>query len=219
MYNSVPFIATPIFNMNSWSGNQIDPVSNLESRQIYMEVGTNDPTVGLNPMKQLRDQLANFGNPSRTSFITTQGAGHTFPTDFDGPGNSPCSAGSQSPYISNCGYDGAGEVLKWMYGALAARNTGTLAGQVVEYSQTGSFGANGMGTKGYVYVPAACASGARCKLHVALHGCQQSDSNVGRKFVDNTGYNKWAGKSYSRPEFGCSNMSRHKQHCHPVSPD
>jgi hypothetical protein len=200
MYNANPAITTPVSNMNSWSGNQIDPVSNLASRQIYMEIGTNDPTVGLNPMKQLRTQLANFGTPSRTSFVTTQGAGHTFPTDFDATGNSPCSTGSQSPYISNCGYDGAGAVLKWMYGSLAARNNGALTGQVLEYDQTGTFVASGMGSKGYIYVPAACASGTRCRLHVALHGCQQSDSNIGRKFVDNTGYNKWAGE-YQSPRW------------------
>lgn len=196
MYNAVPSIATPISNMNSWSGNQIDPVSNLQNRRIYMEIGTADPTVGLNPMNQLRDQLANFADPAKTSFITTQGAGHTFPTDFDAPGNSPCNVGSRSPYISNCAYDGAGAVLQWMYGgSLAPRNNGALTGSVVQFDQTGSFVAGGMGSKGYLYVPAACAGGAtKCKLHVALHGCQQSDSNIGTSFVNNTGYNKWAGK-------------------------
>jgi hypothetical protein len=196
MYNNVPSITTPISNMRSWDGQQIDPLANLQNRQIYMEIGTADPTVGLNPMNQLRSQLANFGDPAKTSFVTTQGAGHTFPTDFDAPGNSPCNVGSRSPFISNCGYDGAGEVLKWMYGSLSPRNDGTLTGSVVEYDQSGSFGAGGMGSKGYVYVPAACQGGSTtCKLHVALHGCQQSNTNIGRTFVDNTGYNKWAGES------------------------
>jgi fibronectin type 3 domain-containing protein len=31
-----------------------------------------------------------------------------------------------------------------------------------------------------------------CKLHVALHGCLQSYSNIQMQFVNNTGYNKWA---------------------------
>jgi len=34
--------------------------------------------------------------------------------------------------------------------------------------------AHGIGENAYVYVPAACAGGETpCKLHIALHGCQQ----------------------------------------------
>jgi hypothetical protein len=103
---------------------------------------------------------------------------------------------STSPYISNCNYDGAGAVLQWMYGSLNARNTGTLTGSVVYFAQTGEYGAAGMDTSGYLYVPANCQSGsAVCKLHVALHGCLQSYSNIQMDFIQNTGYNMWAGKS------------------------
>jgi hypothetical protein len=56
-----------------------------------------------------------------------------FPTDFDGSGDNSCSQAA-SPYISNCGYDGAGAVLRWMYGELQARNTGTLSGSVVSFT-------------------------------------------------------------------------------------
>lgn len=33
--------------------------------------------------------------------------------------------------------------------------------------------AHGIGEYAYLYVPTACSSGETCKLHVALHGCQQ----------------------------------------------
>lgn len=195
MYNAVPLITKPTANMKAWGGKQIDPVANLKDRKIYLEVGTADPTVGINPMKQLRAQLANFDDPDNVSWVTTEGAGHTFPTDFDGAGNAPCNVGSQSPFISNCGYDGAGEVLKWMYGDLEARNDGELTGSLLTFDQTGKFGATGMATKGYVYVPQACADGTEtCKLHVVLHGCRQSPSHIGTTFIENTGYTKWAGK-------------------------
>ncbi|KFY14477.1 hypothetical protein V491_06038 [Pseudogymnoascus sp. VKM F-3775] len=183
MYNGNPSITTPTANMRSWSGNQIDAVANLQSRKIYMQVGPSDTTVGPNVMSQLKQQLANFGTSSNTVYVTTNGASHTFPTDYS--------------YIifeaSNCGYDGAGAVLQWMYGSLQARNTGTLSGSVVSFSQAGSYGASGMATTGYLYVPQACQSGSTvCKLHVALHGCLQSYGSVQSKFIDNTGYNKWA---------------------------
>jgi hypothetical protein len=124
----------------------------------------------------------------------TSGAAHTFPTDFTASGDNSCSS-AVSPYISNCSYDGAGAALRWMYGALNARNNGTLGGSVVAFDQS-AFVASGQGmdVTGYLYVPAACAPGGAtvCKLHVALHGCLQSYSNIQMQFVNNTGYNRWA---------------------------
>jgi hypothetical protein len=84
-----------------------------------------------------------------------------------------------------------------MYGALNARNMGPLTGDVIPYSQTSSYGANGMATTGYLYVPAACKDRSTvCKLHVALHGCLQSHGQIGSKFINNTGYDKWAGMGH-----------------------
>jgi hypothetical protein len=194
MDNETPSITTPTANMKAWSGNQIDNVSNLAQQKIYMWVGSADTTVGPNPMNQLKAQLANFDASANVSFIETSGAAHTFPTDFAGSGDNSCSI-SISPYISNCNYDGAGAALEWLYGTLNVKNTGTLSGTVVSFDQTGSYGATGMDTTGYLYVPASCAGGAVCSLHVALHGCLQGYKSIGTDFIDNTGYNKWAGAS------------------------
>ncbi|MGZ5546204.1 MAG: extracellular catalytic domain type 2 short-chain-length polyhydroxyalkanoate depolymerase [Limisphaerales bacterium] len=193
MYNATPSITTPVNNMKSWSGSQIDTTANLANRKIYMWTGSSDTTVGPNVMGQLKSQLANFDNSNNVSYVTTSGAAHTFPTDFSGSGDNSCGSAS-SPYISNCTYDGAGAVLKWMYGSLNARNTGTLGGSTVSFDQSGSYTASGMAGTGYLYVPANCASGGStvCKLHVALHGCLQNYGNISSKFIDNTGYNKWA---------------------------
>lgn len=173
MYNESPSITTPIANMKSWSGNEIDDITNLAQRKIYMWVGSADTTVGPNVMSQLKTQLATFDVSTNVSYVETSGAVHTFPTDFDGSGDNSCS-NSVSPYISNCNYDGAGAALEWLYGPLNAKNTGTLSGSVIAFDQTGSYGATGMDTTGYLYVPASCQSGSTvCSLHVALHGCLQ----------------------------------------------
>ena len=196
MYNDVPSITQPTANMESWSGDQIDSVSNLDSRKIYMQVGSIDTTVGPNVMHQLDNQLSNFYNSANVTFVTTPGAAHTFPTDLNTPGDNLCSE-SYSPYISDCGYDGAGGVLQWMYGTLQPRNEGQLSGSVVSFTQSGSYGAPGMDSTGYLYVPAACQTGSTvCKLHVAMHGCLQSHSLVGLAFVDYAGYNLWAGRRH-----------------------
>ncbi|KAL8740926.1 MAG: hypothetical protein Q9190_006421 [Brigantiaea leucoxantha] len=193
MFNGHPSVAQSVDNMKAWSGKQIAPVSNLAARKIYMQVGSADSTVGPNVMAQLKAQLANFDDSANTTFVTTSGASHTFPTDFDGAGDSTCGI-SLSPYISNCKYDGAGAVLKWLYGSLNPRNAGTATGTTVSYAQTGSYGAQGLGTTGYLYVPESCTgnSSTVCKLHVAMHGCLQSYGQIGSKFITNTGYTMWA---------------------------
>lgn len=45
---------------------------------------------------------------------------------------------------------------------------------------------------GHVYVPPQCLRGARCRLHVAFHGCRQHEELVGDAFYARAGYNGWA---------------------------
>jgi hypothetical protein len=49
-----------------------------------------------------------------------------------------------------------------------------------------------MSPNGWIYVPANCASGAQCKLHVALHGCLQNYDTIGDKYLKSTGITRWA---------------------------
>jgi poly(3-hydroxybutyrate) depolymerase len=65
-------------------------------------------------------------------------------------------------------------------------------------------GESGLDSSGWVYVPDSCAKGARCRLHIALHGCKQGQSYVplegslvgsatyGTTFVRHAGYDAWA---------------------------
>lgn len=147
-------------------------------------------------MAQLKAQLANFDNSANTMFVTTNIASHTFPIGFDSTGDNACSI-SWFPCIGNCEYDGVGAMLKWIYGNLKARNTGTVRCMTVSYAQTGSFGAAGLDTTGYLYVPKACvaSSSTVCELHVAMHGCLQSYSQIGNMFLTNTGYALWPGSN------------------------
>lgn len=194
MYNQTVSPTSAVNTMRSWSGNQIDATSNIARQKIYIFVGSSDTTVGPNVTDAVNAMYTSSGSfvaASNVKYDKLSGAGHTFPTDFSGSGDNSCSV-TASPYISNCSYDGAGTVLQWIYGTLNARNNGTLTGTLLSFDQTQFITGNGMDTTGYVYVPAACASGAQCKLHVALHGCLQSYSNIGNSFTNNTGYNKWA---------------------------
>jgi hypothetical protein len=133
-----------------------------------------------------------FTAASNIQYVNTLRAIHIFPTDFDAPGDSNCYTQTNT-LIGNCGYDGAGAVLQWIYGPLNPRNNGAPTGQLIQFDQAAFAGSGiGMDDEAWVYVPAGCANGQLCRLHVVLHGCNMSYSQIGAKFLVNTGYNKWA---------------------------
>ena len=196
MYNatiSAAQLATMQNSLNAFSSSgAIDNKSHVAGQQVYMFVGSSDFTVGPNPMAAARTQYTNNGVPAASlEYVQRASTAHVFPTDFDATGNNACSS-SASPYISNCGYDGAKAVLSKFYGTLNPRNNAPAAGNYIEFDQT-AFSTNpGMAANGWAYVPANCAAGAQCRVHVALHGCQQGYATIGDKFVKNTGYTRWA---------------------------
>jgi poly(3-hydroxybutyrate) depolymerase len=195
MYNatvSAGMLSTMQADINNWSGTAIDSKAFVAGQKIYLFVGTSDFTVGPNPMDAVQTQYTNNGVPAANlDYVKRASTAHVFPTDFDSTGNNACSS-SASPYISNCGYDGAKAAFNKFYGALAARNNVPAAANYIEFDQTAFTGNPGMAATGWLYVPASCAGGTQCKLHVALHGCQQNVATIGDKFVKNTGYTRWA---------------------------
>ncbi|HEY8099245.1 MAG TPA: PHB depolymerase family esterase [Burkholderiaceae bacterium] len=198
MYNasiSSSQLSTMQTDINNWSGNQIDNKSNVANQKIFMFVGSSDTTVGPNPMNAMQTQYTNNGATSSNLRYVNQSSpstAHTFPTDFDSTGNNSCSSAA-SPYISNCSFDGAKAALSQFYGTLNARNNSPdYTNNLIAFDQSAFTSNAGMDTTGYVYVPSNCQSGAACKVHVALHGCLQSYSQISDKFLKNTGYTRWA---------------------------
>jgi Esterase PHB depolymerase len=197
MYNasiSSSMLSTMQADINNWSGSLIDDKANAANQKIFMFVGSSDSTVGPNPMAGLQTQYANSGVPAvNRVYVQRSGTAHVMPTDFDATGNNSCGT-TASPYIANCGYDGAKAALQHFYGTLNPRNNAPAAGNYLEFNQAEFSGGNpGMATNGWVYIPADCAGGANaCKLHVALHGCKQDYGSIGDRFVKNSGYTRWA---------------------------
>jgi len=172
----------------------LDPTSNLATSRVYMFSGTVDTTVKQTVMDSLYSYYTHYiSNVSAVYYEKTMKAAHTFPTD-ESINLNPCTL-SITPYISNCNYDGAGVALNHLYDNLMPRNNGTLTGQFIQFDQS-QFLPNptskGLASTGYAYVPAACASGSACKIHISLHGCAQNYESVQMKYVQNTGFNKWA---------------------------
>jgi hypothetical protein len=95
------------------------------------------------------------------------------------------------PYVGNCDYDGAGELLSFLYPGLAEPEPGDL-GDLLSVELPGAADADLMETA-YLYIPGACEDGAQsCALHVVLHGCAQSAEIVGNDFIEMSGYLPWA---------------------------
>ena len=142
-------------DINAWSGSQIDAKANVAAQKIYLFVGTSDYTVGPNPMAAAQTQYGNNGVSSANLLsVSRANTAHVFPTDFSGTGDNACGT-SASPYISNCGYDGAKAMFTHFYGTLNPRNDAPAAGNYIEFDQAAFTTNPGMAATGWVSVPAS----------------------------------------------------------------
>ena len=174
---------------NNWaSQGSIDAVINLQSSKVYLFSGSIDSTVKTGVMDALKTYYNSFVPTANVVYKKDIAAEHAMITDDFG---SACSI-KGSPYINDCNFDLAGAMLAHLYGTLNPRNNGTLAeGNFVEFNQSQFVTGHGMAPTGWAYIPQACTTGAQCKVHVVLHGCQQNVTLVQQKYVRNTGYNRW----------------------------
>jgi predicted peptidase len=174
---------------NQWAKEGlIDATSNLAASKVYLFAGANDTVVKEGTTTSLLEYYKNYVTPANIAIKTDIKSEHGFVTDDYG---NACLS-KDAPFLNNCGFDLAGSILKHLYGELAPRKSGALEGSLTEFDQTTFAAANGMGATGWVYVPKTCSSGAKCRLHIALHGCKQNVTDVGQEFVRSAGYNRWA---------------------------
>ena len=172
-------------------GGLVDPVASLATARVWLFSGTHDRVVEPPVVDATRRFYALFKPPAENLvLVADKPAGHGMITADAGVA---CDI-TASPYINDCGYDAAGELLGHLLGPLdppAAKE----AGRIVRFDQRpfagGDAFAVGMGDSGYLYLPKACEAGT-CRIHVALHGCRMSVEQIGERFVREAGYNRWA---------------------------
>jgi poly(3-hydroxybutyrate) depolymerase/chitodextrinase len=180
----------------------IDATSSLRNGRFWLFSGTADTAVPQRIMDDLKTYLLHYVDSGNIFYKNDLAAEHAQPTDFFG---NPCNV-RNDPFINNCNYDAASELLHSIYGTLRPRNTGQLQGSFIEFDQS-EFLANptshGLADTGWLFVPTDCANGQACRLHIVFHGCKQFQTyryfspgagmvTFGTTFVRNTGYNKWA---------------------------
>ena len=163
---------------------EIDPLSALATHKVYLYSGEKDSTVSRPVVEAAKKFYELAGVPEgNISFVSGDG-GHAFITE---EGGAACGL-SETPFVSDCDYDQARAILGWIYGPLTPAD-GDPTGDFVVFQQ-GEFTKSGEGLadEGVVYIPPSCRETPGCRVHVALHGCQQSRAEVGDTFIEETGY-------------------------------
>lgn len=169
---------------------EIDPLTDLADDRVYVFTGSEDRTVLPSVGAHIPEFYARAGVPA-TSVRLEAGlpAGHGFATE-DGP----VACGTTAPpFVNDCDLDQAGELLAFLHGPLQAPTGGTHEPEPFDQSRyLAGPGPRGMAATGRVYVPANCAAGEPCRVHIVFHGCKQNEARVGDAVTAGAGFNRWA---------------------------
>lgn len=169
---------------------KIDDLSGLSDDKVYLFSGDEDQTVERPVVEAAKRFYAAAGVPDANVTLVERRGGHAFITETEG---TACGL-SEQPYVSDCDYDQAKAILEWIYGTPLADPSPSPTGKFIIFDQSPfSQGvANGLAAEGVVYVPSACETTSGCRLHIALHGCEQARETVGDAFTKESGFARYA---------------------------
>jgi len=171
---------------------RIDDLANLAGDRVWLLSGRADRTVPTAVMDTVDTVYRNLSNSADITYEIIDDAQHAMITDDFG---NPCPT-SRSPFINDCDVDAVGAMLAHIYGPLAPKTAEADLGPVLAFDQRPYVDQTpesiSLADIGYLYVPASCQTGESCRLHIALHGCQQYAGAIGDAFVRGAGYNEWA---------------------------
>ena len=173
-----------LINALSDSG-EIDDIKHLKQSKLLLVSGAKDKTVNSRVIDAAEQLYLSFVDSQKISRARIPNLGHGFPTLNFG---NRCDV-EASPYLSACNYDGAGAILNYLYADLKERTAKVFEPKILTQHIPGY---SEMLDSPFLYIPQQCRNGALCKLHIALHGCQQNREFIGDTFVKHAGYNQWA---------------------------
>jgi poly(3-hydroxybutyrate) depolymerase len=170
----------------------IDDPINLGEDRVWLFSGANDDVAPEAVMDTVETYYETFMDSDNITYAKDDEANHAMITAEFG---NACDA-FESPFINDCDFDAAEGLMRHIYGELHPKAAADALQPVVAFDQTEFFDADDKSTSlngvGFVYIPRACADGARCRLHVAFHGCQQHQEAIGDLFFTQSAYNEWA---------------------------
>lgn len=172
----------------------IDDTTNIAQSKVYLYSGANDTVVSPGTMQKLEKYYLNYMHSSSIKTVFNISSEHAFITNDYG---SNCTF-MGSPFINNCNYDQAGDILSYLYGSLDPAVT-PIDSNIVTIGQSKfvpsvvSLTEAGLGDTAFIYVPDKCSSsGSGCRVHISFHGCEQTVADINTTFVMQAGYNQWA---------------------------
>lgn len=192
-YLGTPNALDSVDTVKNWEQTgEIDPSSLLAKGKVYLFSGTLDLIVRQSVMNSLREFYSHYLSPNQIQYNHSTPAAHAWISPDAGI---ECSIYSV-PFLNNCGIDPEENYLTQFYGALNARAS-TPGGEFIAFDQAEFAAGHDPGEidldpTGFAYVPKSCAQGNACRVHIALHGCEQSHANVGAQFIEYSGINEWA---------------------------
>ncbi|MEU1072945.1 MULTISPECIES: PHB depolymerase family esterase [unclassified Streptomyces] len=169
----------------------VDAVTHLSGARVWLSHGASDQTVD----RAVNDDLAAYYRDLGADVVydTASRAGHAWVSPL---GEVSCTS-TAAPYMNNCGGDPEKDMLTHLFGSVRPATTSALTGRLVRFDQNayapgGSASAISMGNEGFAYIPQSCATGASCRLMVALHGCYQYYGLIGDTFMAEANLNEYA---------------------------
>lgn len=170
----------------------IDSTTNLADDRLYLFSGQNDETVHTPVVDTTRDYFQQLGVPAASiNYDNSVFSGHAIITDHS---DDVSCADTESPYINNCSFMQSTRIIEHIYPG-ANPPAASATGEMIAFDQT-EFLPNAitsMSSTGYLYVPQSCQSGTtECRIHVAIHGCEQGYESINDEYYNTTGYNEMA---------------------------
>jgi poly(3-hydroxybutyrate) depolymerase len=163
---------------------KIDKLAGLADDNVYLFSGNEDQTVTRPVVEAAANFLKEVGVKADNVTLVEKEGGHAFITE---QGGAACGV-TATPYVSDCDYDQAKAILTWIYGPLAEPSAEPKGRFILFDQQPFSEPGDGFADEGVVYVPPSCTEQPGCRVHIALHGCQQSREAVGDDFIKESGY-------------------------------
>jgi poly(3-hydroxybutyrate) depolymerase len=168
------------------AGTVADP-ENLADDRVWLFRGSRDSKISALVHWAAGDLYGEFIPADQIRRVDGIDTEHVFPAKARGTDCHDIVA----PYVGDCDYDAAGELLSFLYPGLQEPAAEQLA-DLLSVELPGADEAELMETA-YLYVPSGCEDGDQpCALHLVLHGCDQSAEVVGTEFIELSGYLPWA---------------------------
>ncbi|WP_018413264.1 hypothetical protein [Methyloversatilis thermotolerans] len=185
---------------------RIDPLQGLSGMRVWEYRGESDTVVGSKASWAQRAWFEKLGAEFHRE--APRATPHTMPTADSDLGGCDVNAPGYRPdpdYVSSCGFDAAGTLLRWLRkrdqaqpeaprGRWYALDQGQYIpdlGRVTDPAQKRRM--TGLEAQARVFVPDVCRQ-ETCQVHVALHGCVQGEKRKDYDtWVERSGYTRWAG--------------------------